>query len=64
MKEKDFLRQLKREAQNQVPLESAHLFSPRAQIISAWFWRHSWQVYLVFSIICAFFFESWQGRCR
>lgn len=63
MKEKDFLRQLKKEAKAQVPFESTHLFSPRAQIISAWFWRHSWQVWLVAAIICAFVFESWQGRC-
>ena len=64
MQEKQFLRQLQKEAQLQVPLESAHLFPSRFRRFSAWIWQHSWQVWLIFAFIFALIFEFWQGRCQ
>ncbi|MDO5561458.1 MAG: hypothetical protein Q4G02_01655 [bacterium] len=60
--EKEFLQQLKKEAKQQVVLESAHLF-PHFQRFTAWTWNHAWQVWLLLSLVAAFIFEKQWGRC-
>ncbi len=63
MNEKKFLKQLKKQAQDQAPLAKLHLFPSKLQPFTAWIWQHSWKFWLLLSLISAFIFEKQWGRC-
>lgn len=61
MNQKAFLSQLTQEAKRQSQLGDQHLLPPSLSQLGNFFWLHSWQVIIIFSIIAATVYLALNG---